>query len=503
MKLTKTDFLIYRECAHNAWVKVHRPDVYRAQPSSEFDLALLESGNEVDALARELFPGGDLVARGDAARTRRLVAGRQRVIYQPAFETDRFTTACDILVWDETNGRYDLFEVKASSSQSENRGRDETYTYDLAFQAEVLRQCGAPLGRLFLVRLDSRYIRGADLDIHALFAIEDRTQAVAALGNVIAFEMDTAHDLMSRDAPLPAPCACMTKGRSAHCTTFAFSNPGVPAYSVHDITRIGASKSKLADMIGRGILDIRDVPDDIALSATQTNQVHAAKTGCPSIDERSIATFLGALTYPLSFLDYETYPAAVPRFPGYAPFHHIPFQYSLDVISEPGAALQHHEFLHTDPTCPDVALLDALRRDMPATGSIITWNDSFETGINNNLAARNPSAEPFLSGVNSRVVDLMDVFSHQAYVHPGFRGRTSIKGILPVLVPALSYKALGIQEGATATARWNEMVTGAGGKDQAQRIAADLLTYCALDTRAMVEIWRVLEDLAKPWRRTA
>ena len=31
MKLSKTDFLIYRECAHNAWMKIHAPEVYRAQ----------------------------------------------------------------------------------------------------------------------------------------------------------------------------------------------------------------------------------------------------------------------------------------------------------------------------------------------------------------------------------------------------------------------------------------------------------------------------------------
>ncbi len=140
-----------------------------------------------------------------------------------------------------------------------------------------------------------------------------------------------------------------------------------------------------------------------------------------------------------------------------------------------------------------MALLDALRRDMPATGSVITWNQTFERGINDKLAARNPSAASFLAGVNERVVDLMDVFSDQAYVHPGFRGRTSIKAILPVLVPELSYKALAIPEGATATVRWNEIATGAVSGAEAHRIVADLLAYCALDTRAMVEIWRVLE----------
>ena len=80
----------------------------------------------------------------------------------------------------------------------------------------------------------------------------------------------------------------------------------------------------------------------------------------------------------------------------------------------------------------------------------------------------------------------------QAYVHSEFKGRTSIKNILPILVPSLSYKELAIQEGATATVRWNEIVTRQVNTAAAARIRTNLLKYCGLDTRAMVEIWRVL-----------
>ena len=147
MKLSKTDFLIYRDCKHNAWVKIHRPEVYRAEPLSAFDLGLLETGNEVDVLARELYPNGTVIRRGDAATTARLIEQQEPILYQPVFETDQFTTACDILVWNAAAERYDLYEVKASTIEAQNKARDEEYLYDLGFQAEVLRQCGVPLGR--------------------------------------------------------------------------------------------------------------------------------------------------------------------------------------------------------------------------------------------------------------------------------------------------------------------------------------------------------------------
>ena len=74
--------------------------------------------------------------------------------------------------------------------------------------------------------------------------------------------------------------------------------------------------------------------------------------------------------------------------------------------------------------------------------------------------------------------------------------------VLPALAPALSYQHLTIQEGATASATWNQVVTGDCDVATIDRVRRDLLTYCALDTRAMVEIWRVLRDIVGDTRFT-
>ena len=46
MKLSKTNYLIWRDCPHNAWAKIHVPEIYHAKPLSTFDAALLETGND-------------------------------------------------------------------------------------------------------------------------------------------------------------------------------------------------------------------------------------------------------------------------------------------------------------------------------------------------------------------------------------------------------------------------------------------------------------------------
>jgi hypothetical protein len=161
-------------------------------------------------------------------------------------------------------------------------------------------------------------------------------------------------------------------------------------------------------------------------------------------------------------------------------------------VERPGGEAIHHEFLFTETTCPDAPFVAALKAGLPADGSIIVWNNPFEKGINTKLAERLPAEQGYLAAINERVVDLMDVFTEQMLVHPDFRGKTSIKWVLPALVPSLSYKGLAIKEGATASDTWNDIVTGELEPAEAAEARKNLLAYCGLDSLAMVEIWRAL-----------
>ena len=497
MKLTKTDFLIYQDCPHNAWVKIHEPDIFHSKPLSVFDQLIIETGNDVDELARELFPKGELIERGDAKKTRELIDNETPVLYQPYFATEHFVTASDILVWNKNAGKYDLYEVKASTTGEDKKKKEELYTNDIAFQLRVLRDCGVSIGRAFLVRLNPEYIRGADLNIRDLFVREDFTERATGVIGDVETQMETALAILNSDRMPTIPCGCIYRGRSAHCTTFTHINPIVPEYSVHDISRIGLSKKKLAELVENDILAIEDVPDDFKLSEPQRNQVEATISGKPSIDEGAIAEFIKTIKYPIAFFDYETFPSAIPRFLGYRPFDQIPFQFSLHVIAEEGSEAVHHEFLFTEAGNPDRELIVALRAAMPNTGSVISWNKPFEMTINSHLGSRHQDNAEYFADMNNRMIDLRDPFSGQLFVHPAFKGKTSIKAVLPVLVQngEGSYKELAIQEGATATETWNRIVTGEMLAKDVESARHNLLAYCRLDTLAMVLIFKKLKNL--------
>ena len=74
-------------------------------------------------------------------------------------------------------------------------------------------------------------------------------------------------------------------------------------------------------------------------------------------------------------------------------------------------------------------------------------------------------------------------------------GRSSIKSVLPTLAPELSYEAMEIGEGQTASLAFGDIVDGRVTGDKVRATREALLDYCRLDTLAMVTIVTKLRAL--------
>jgi hypothetical protein len=259
--LTKTDYLLFRECRKSAWMKLHRPEVYFASELSEFDKAIIETGNEVELYARQFFPGGGLIEGRDRhaqAITLSHIGKKTPVLFQPVFQKDGFLAALDVLKWDVAANGWLLYEVKAT-----NELKEDTHLSDLAFQWVLLKKMGIPVKRVHLIHMNSEYVRAGVLDLNGLFTIEDVTAEVQGILAETEAEMRTALEYVAQEAEPAGHCDCVYKGRSKHCTAFRHSNPDVPEYGVHDIARIGSSKAKLAGLVDRGIFRLEDLPADL------------------------------------------------------------------------------------------------------------------------------------------------------------------------------------------------------------------------------------------------
>jgi Domain of unknown function(DUF2779) len=281
-------------------------------------------------------------------------------------------------------------------------------------------------------------------------------------------------------------------GRSRHCRTFSYSHPELPNYSVHDIVRIGQSKKKLEYFMDERIYVIDDVPDDYKLGDAQQLQVHAHKKQQPIINRGAIEQVLRSYTFPLYFFDYETYAPAIPAFDTYSPYQRIPFQFSLHTLRDQGGEPEHVEFLHLDRSDPTATVAELLERHIEPNGTVVVWYAPFERGVNEEIGKRRGGYANRMQRINGQVQDLRDVFAKQHFVHPRFRGSTSIKAVMPILVPELSYDGLAIKEGTMASEQWWKMTADDTPSGERERIAQALRAYCGLDSYAMFAIWRKL-----------
>jgi hypothetical protein len=214
---------------------------------------------------------------------------------------------------------------------------------------------------------------------------------------------------------------------------------------------------------------------------------------------RGLAAALSGLHFPIHFLDFETMQSALPLYPGTRPWQQVPFQWSDHVLHEDGE-LEHREFVAEPDGDPRAAFADSLIDATGHSGSVVAYHASFEDSRLRELAEALPQDAVALGEVRARLFDLeRPVRDHVR--HPKLLGRTSIKVVLPALVEGLGYDELEIHEGGTASLRFLQCVTGAITGEERERVLAALRDYCAMDTMAMVELYRVL--LEKSGQRDA
>lgn len=464
--ITKTDFLTYLDAPRHLWALKNNLidrdtlDVYLGH--------LIRQGYDVERLAVEYSKKYLMKEYG---------CGNDDILIQPKAIDGEFEARTDILIKDSTTGRWDMYEVKASTKVDRDNRYDATFQY-LVFSKSY------DIDNVYILHLNKEYVRDGELYLPELFVRENLNSSIEELKDEVLDLREDAY-LVSQLDDISKTISCI---KPKGCPCIDKCHPKLPEYSIYDINNLTASKRKIFDLRDMDIESVYDVPKNFDLSFKQRLQVDIAQSNEIFIDKEGIKERLDALKYPLYFIDYETYSSAIPLFDGYRPFDHITFQYSLHVLNE-NNEMEHYEFLHTKKTDPIPHLLDSLKKVIGDSGSIIVWNESFERTKNERMGEIYPEYGEFTRGMNDRMFDLMRIFQDQLYSDPKIKGSYSIKNVLPVLVKDLSYKGMDIGEGATAMVSWYGMVF-----DDKDDVRDSLLEYCKLDTLAMV---RILEELTR------
>ena len=469
-----------RQCSKLLWFRYNAKEEIPAP--DEAKQAVFDQGTEVGELAQQLFPGGMVVAPGiinpQEVIAQTLESVRKRVpLYEAAFSFHGGYARADILV-PVAGDAWDLVEVKSTTSLKE-----DVHLPDIAFQTFVLTGAGIKLRKCFLAHINNEFVRQGPIDPKKFFTLQDVTETVSAMTGDIPDQIEAMQRVIGAKAQpdiqigphCDSPYTCALHDR---CWSF------LPEASVFTLYRGG---QKGFSLLQRGIQKLADIPADEPLTDIQAIQRAVLLAGHPHIDRPALAAFLSQLEYPVSYLDFETIGTAIPLFDGVRPYQQVPFQYSLHIVRQPDTAPEHHSFLAEDTADPRPAFMRHLREKLPTTGSVITYNASFETSRLNECCEPFPEYKPWLHKVTPRIVDLLLPFRGFRYYHPDQHGSASMKAVLPALTGG-GYEHLTIQEGGAASREFLRVTYGEVPEAERQQVRHDLEAYCGLDTLGMVQI---------------
>lgn len=441
--LSKTTYMYGLQCTKRLYMnKFHKT---LANEEDEITQSIFQTGTYVGELAQELFPNG-VNAQGDeefhsdftVLKTAELLLA-SNIIYEAAFIYNDVICAVDILV--KKGDEYYAYEVKSTTKVKPQ------HIEDAALQYYVLKNCGLKIADFSIVHFNSSYVKFGTINIDKLFKATSVLEEVGDKQNAIETNIE-AMKLLLKQSEIP------------------IKEMGKQCYTPYDCNFSRHCKSLL--------------PIVEAIEVIPDNSIQ--------VENNLWNDFTSAIQYPLYYFDFETIMYGIPVFDYSRPFQQIPFQYSLHVQNELVGNTMHFEFLGNGNDDPRETLIEQLIIEIGTVGSIFVWNVTFEKDVLKKLAIDFPQYAVEINAIIDRLVDLMPPFRpNKTVFSEAFNGSYSIKKVLPVVVPELSYNDLIIQEGGTASFKYGQM----NNLNEAEKeiLRKDLLDYCKRDTFAMVRIF--------------
>jgi len=488
--ISKSDYLKYLECPSYFWFWKNNKSVLSIEKEDPFADRLKSQGYEVELFARNLHPNATIITGNldeSSSMTDQLIRSGTHELLQASFLVDRLFASCDILIWNDLFGGWDIIEVKSSTAKEK---KSKEHILDAAFQRIVAVKAGLKIVNVYLLELNKKHYKDGVIDPNKIFNSTEITTECIEFEQKILADIDLAKVLLA--STIPKECSCKYKGRSRHCRSFNYLYPKVPSYSIYDLRAIGTSKKVLRSLVDGKQLKIDQIPDEVVLNEKHSLQTYVTRTKEVHIEKEKIKDQFDGLIYPLYFLDYETLACGIPKFENTYPYQQTVFQYSIHIVEHNGD-ITHKEYIHEDQTTPVHVVAQKLREDIGGIGSVIVWNKGFEGKCHKDLALVNSDLKPFLLGLNNRMYDLMDVFRKMEYLHDEFKGSYSIKDVLPVMCPELSYDGLEVSNGTKAVVEYENLIFGDIPEELRESKFEALLEYCKLDTLAMVRIFQKLQ----------
>lgn len=479
---TKHDYLRFKQCPRLFAYGLHGQQ-QKSSNETSYGEFLIQQGQEVGKLARSIFEGPKSKLITDlnfemALESTRNELKKCSVLFEGAFEYQKFITRPDVL---DLNNLV-ITEIKATT------GVKDEHLLDVGFQLYILKNSGISLNKIQIGHLNRNYHLQESLKLDELFVFNDVTKEVFEYQNQLEKELQEMLRLeINPERYLGKHCSS-----GVGCVFKEDCWKDLGDDTILNLRRDVSGKKY--ELHRAGVKKIKDIPEYVKLTKFQSLQKEAEILDSPVIDTLFVNEALNGIEFPLFFLDFETISFGVPKYQGTTPFQQVPFQASIHEWKKPKASLRHYSFLQENASDPRSGLIRFLIQNLGDVGTIVAYHASFEISRMYELIRVCPDKEEEIVKLINRVWDLEKIFE-KGYVHKDFKGSTSIKKIIEVLCPELSYDDLNIQNGAVASVLYNRLIDPTTEKKERIKIKNDLEAYCERDTYSMYAILKkILEQ---------
>ncbi len=473
--ITKSSLLTGIRCPKLLWLKSKMPELASPTTASRLSAA---AGTELGKLARSNYANGFLIEHVESPdiavreTARHMAEAVPCPLYEAAFVHHGVLVRADILAPDHDEWR--MVEVKSAGSVKEH------HLIDCAIQLWVLEGAGIAVRQICVAHVDTGFEYAGDGNYSGLLVEKDVTEEVRGLLPEVPQWLATHLDVLVNPMPeIPMGSQCKPE-----CQFMAHCESALPEYPV---TLLPNAAKAISNLQKAGIEDVRDIPNGMLKSERHIRVWQVTRDGTPYVAP-DLVRELSKLPYPRFYLDFETINFVIPRWAGTSPHQQLPFQWSCH-IERPDLLIEHKEFLETTGQAPMRLFAETLIEALENDGPIIVFG-TFEETILKQAIRLNPEFETPLLGIIDRLVNLLP-WMREHYYHPAMKGSWSIKAILPTVAPHLDYAQLDdVRNGTLAQLAYLEIIDPETHASVRDMKIHNLLKYCELDTRAMVELVR-------------
>ncbi len=481
--ISRSSYSRGNRCTKSLWLHRNRSESTRNLPSDS-KLIKLASNTLVES-AKDLFESEPYACsrlsleedkdwNASVKATRKAIKNGETLLANPSFYAKNLM--CDVhYLQQKKSGNWVAYVVKSSTKISD-KSKEKA-----AFQLHAIQEAGLKIIEFQFLTIDNSYRRSGALDFNKLFKKRDILPIIKPmLPELKSTIAELRKTLLLDQAPkIPIGEYCVSP---YSCEFKKDCWKHVPKDSVFDLRKV--SRETKFKWWNNGVKTIEQLKNSKYQSGIQLTE----DQGKALIDQDALSEFLGRISHPILFLDFEGYLPALPPFDGVKPFQIIPFLYAAYKCDSESNGTSFHHYIGTPGEDFRKEFAENLIELCASVESVLVYDPLTEKQVIKSLIKAYPELKPELQSILEKIIDLAKPITNKHFYLPEMKGLSSMKHVLPAVTGNTDYSKLSVQSGRAASQLF-QILCDENHEHDTELELQNLVEYCKMDVHGLVQVY--------------